>query len=182
MKVSDENYVLRMKQGDEAALSYFIDKDGWIIKTMINRSFAILPDERQECMNDTFFAIWQNIGKYDGSKAAFTTWIAGVTRYCILNHLKKHKRMEYLSLEEIWDVVDEQPLRSNVYVSEEKEEFRNLLKGLSPYDQEIFMKLFWEEKDYGQIGKELQIEKPVLYNRISRGKKKLRQTFGKEVV
>lgn len=182
MNVSDENYVLLMKRGNEDALSYFIEKDGWIVKSIISKAFSILPDERQDCMNHTFFAIWQNIQKYDESRAAFTTWIAGVTRYCILNYLKKHKKLEYLSLDEIWDIADNESLRSNIYVLEEKQEFQNLLRSLSPCDQEIFMKLFWEEKDYEQISNELHIKKPVLYNRISRGKKKLRQTFGKEVI
>lgn len=180
MIVTDENYVDLLKQKNEDALAYFIDRDGWIVKSILLRSPSLRPQEREECMNDAFFAIWRNAGKYDESKASFTTWVAGVTRYSLLNFLKRQKRIEYLSLEEIWEKSDWEEGRMPVYELEEKEQFRHLLKDLPPIDQQIFLKLFWEEKSYEEVCEEMQIEKPVLYNRVSRGKKRLRDMFRRE--
>lgn len=177
LQITEENYILLMKQRQEKALAYFMEKDGWIVKTIICKSSLIAPDERQECMNDTFLAVWRNVERYDENRAAFTTWLAGVTRYCILSYQKKKKRIETISLDEIWEVEDEKIPASDLYYQEEKREFRKLLGGLSLKDQEIFMRLFWDEMDYDQISEEMSIEKPALYSRISRGKKKLRKAL-----
>ena len=173
--VSDDNYVKLLQQKNESALEYFIERDGWIVKSMIARSPMLLPEDRMECMNDTFFTVWQNAGKYDGSRASFRTWVTGVTRYCILNYLKRRKRIEYLSLDDIWEIPDESGPDIPHLILEEKEEFRKLLGCLSLQDQQIFLKLFWDEMTYGEIAGEMQMETSVLYNRISRGKRKLKR-------
>lgn len=175
MTVSDENYVLLMKHKNEKALEYFIDRDGWIVKSLLCQSPSMLPEDRQECMNDVFLTIWQNVGKYDETRAAFTTWVAGVTRYCILNYLKKHKRLEYQPLDEIMEYASA-PRQSNPSEAEAgRQEFCKLLQSLSPCDREIFLKLFWEEKTYGEISREMKLQKNVLYNHVSRGKERLKK-------
>ena len=63
MIVTDENYIDLLKHKDQRALEYIIDKDGWIVKSILSRS-ALPRQERMECMNDTFFAIWQNAGRW----------------------------------------------------------------------------------------------------------------------
>ena len=173
MIVTDENYIDLLKQKDQRALEYFIDKDGWIVKSILFRS-ALPHQERMDCMNDTFFAIWQNAGRYDEAKASFTTWVAGVTRYCILNYLKKLKRIEYLSLDQIWETSNWEAGQLPVYELEEKEQFQHLLRYLPPEDQQIFLKLFWEDKSYEEVSDEMKIGRSVLYNRVSRGKRRLR--------
>lgn len=48
---------------------------------------------------------------------------------------------------------------------------------LSKEDQVIFINLFFEEKDYDEISKITGLTKEVIYNRVSRGKKKLISHF-----
>jgi len=175
LNVSDENYVSLMKQRNEKALEYFIDRDGWIVKAVICKSPSMMPEDRQECMNDTFLTIWQNVEKYDESRAAFTTWIAGVARYCVLNYLKKHRYLEYQSLEDIMENVSGQEQRYPSDCEAGRQEFCELLQSLPPDDREIFLKLFWEEKTYDEISSEMKLRKNVLYNHVSRGKDRLRK-------
>ena len=42
------------------------------------------------------------------------------------------------------------------------------------------MRLFWEEQDYEEISQEMNLPKQQLYNHISRGKRKLKKSLGKE--
>lgn len=179
MKLNHNNYVTLLKQGKEEALSYFIEKDGWIVKSIIHKNGLLSEEECMECMNDTFLAIWQNIGKYDENRAAFTTWLAGVSRYCLLNYLKKKSKIEYVSLDE---VIIEDYEAAGEEKEEEREEFKKLLKGLSQRDQKIFMRLFWDDMNYEEVCREFHMERDVLYNRVSRGKRKLRKRMEKEVI
>ena len=177
MKITDDNYVELMKRGNEKALQYFIDNFGWIVKSIVCDKLKGHEPEQEECMNDVFLAIWENVSYYDSSRAAFTTWVSAVTRYRILNYRRKlanarwNEDIDGVQLMGDMDVDDS-------FLLAEEEEYQMLLRGLSDEDQEIFMRLFWEEQDHDEISREMQIPKDRLYNRISRGKKKLRRTIG----
>lgn len=56
---------------------------------------------------------------------------------------------------------------------------RELLSCLKEKDRELFYRLYVEEETMDEIADQMQTDKAVLYNRLSRGKKKLRRKFGK---
>ena len=178
MKVTEDNFVELMKQGNEKALQYFIEHYGWIVKSIVCLKLKGHEPEQEECMNDVFLAIWENVSHYDSRRAAFTTWVSAVAGYRVLNYRRKLKNA-------YWEDIDELQIPSGFdmedsFLEDEQEEFRKLLQGLSEEDREIFVRLFWEEQDHDEISREMNIPKHRLYNRISRGKKKLRKTIGTE--
>lgn len=178
MKVTEDNYVKLMKQGNEKALQYFIEHYGWIVKSIVCAKLPGHEPEQEECMNDVFLAIWENVAHYDSERAAFTTWVSAVTRYRILNYRRKLQNAEWEDIDGL-QIVDGLDVEEQ-FLIEEQEEFQSLLRGLSDEDQEIFMRLFWDEQDHDEISQEMNIPKSRLYNRISRGKKKLRRMIGTE--
>lgn len=180
MKATEDNYIDLMKRGNEKGLQYFIEHYGWIVKSIVSKRMAGYENEQAECMNDVFLSIWDNVDKYDSSKAAFTTWVAAVTRYRIMNYIRKLHTSTWEDDVELVKPIGAEDVQTELYYLEEEKEFRNLLKGLSEEDQEIFTKLFWEEMSHDEISEEMNIPKAVLYNRISRGKKKLRKVIAKE--
>ena len=52
-----------------------------------------------------------------------------------------------------------------------------MLSCLSEEDQSIFKRLFLEEASLEDVSKETGLKKDTLYNRISRGKRKIRKCF-----
>ena len=54
MKVTEDNYVELMKQGNEKALQYFIEHYGWIVKSIVCHKLSGHETEQEECMNDVF--------------------------------------------------------------------------------------------------------------------------------
>ena len=57
------------------------------------------------------------------------------------------------------------------------EETESMLNCLKPRDRELFQRLFLEEQDIDTVSSETGMKKEVIYNRVSRGKKKLRKLF-----
>lgn len=177
MKIDEENYVELMQRGNEEALWYFIENHGWIVKSIICKMMAAFKEEQEDCMNDVFLTIWENAGKYDCNRAAFSTWVAAVTKYRIHNYLRNHQKEQRIENCEIMELIGQEDVQTDIYRSEEKEEFRRKLSGLSESDQEIFMKLYWDEMSHDEISRDTGIKKDVLYNRISRAKRKLRKMW-----
>lgn len=180
MKISEDNYVELMKKGNEKALWYFIEHHGWIVKSIVHKKMAAFPEEQEECMNDIFLAIWENAGKYDERRAAFTTWAAAVAKYRTFHYMCTHcKEKHYENIDDI-EIIGHEDVNAEAYRFDEEREFRELLGCLSKEDQEIFMKLFWEEMSHEEISSSTGMSKEVLYNRISRGKKKIRKNLKEE--
>ena len=55
-----------------------------------------------------------------------------------------------------------------------------LLENLKDEDQEIFIDLFFEGMSYEEISIKYDISISNLYNRVSRGKKRLKENYGGE--
>ena len=56
---------------NEKALKFFIEHDGWIVKSIVHKMMAKYQDKQEECMNDIFLAVWKNVDRYTGEKALF---------------------------------------------------------------------------------------------------------------
>ena len=57
------------------------------------------------------------------------------------------------------------------------DELELMLSCLSPEDRELFLKLYVDEQEMDEISEETGLKKAVIYNRVSRGKKKIRALF-----
>ena len=57
------------------------------------------------------------------------------------------------------------------------EEMESLLSCLSESDRSLFWKLYVEEKPREEVSQETGMKKAVIYNRISRGKRRVRKQY-----
>lgn len=177
MKITEENFISRLKHKDEKALEYVIDNYAWIIKTVIKKHLFTLENHQEECMNDIIFAIWNNIDRFDESKSSFKNWVASISKYKSIDYLRKYKEKV------THDSIDDLDIASNYDVHEEitkehiSEELEDMLNQLKPQDKELFVKLYIEQKDLEEVALDMGTSKNTLYIRASRGKKKLRDMF-----
>lgn len=167
-----------MKLRNQEALEYVIDNYAWVLKTVIKRHLLRLPHLYEECMNDCLLAIWNNIDHFDPEKNDFKNWIGGIAKYKSIDYVRKYlKDLENENIEKMAIPVQEDPLKV-VLTQEFKEEVEKLISGLPEKTRDIFKQLFFEGKDINELALTTGFSKPVLYNRISRGKKKLRELLG----
>ena len=61
--------------------------------------------------------------------------------------------------------------------TEFSDETRQMLSCLKPKDQELFLRLYIEEENVDEISQSTGLAKPVIYNRLSRGRKRIRSLF-----
>lgn len=174
LKINEENFIDQMKKGNEKALDYVIDNYAWILKSVLKKHLFHLMDFYEECMNDCLLAIWENINYYNPEKSSFKNWIGGIAKYKSIDYVRKYlKEMEKENIEDINIPVEDDCLKE-ILITEIREETEKILRNLSQKDQVIFRELYFEDKNMDEISKDTGISKPVLYNRISRGKKKIR--------
>lgn len=175
MKITEENFIQQLKKRNEKALEYVIDNYGWILKTVIKKHLHYIPNYYEECMNDCLLAIWNNIDAYDVKKNSFSNWIGKIAKYKSIDYVRKYiKDLQRKNIDDMAISVQDNSLKE-ILSKEISEETEKMLNSLSELDREIFKKLYFEEKNINEISEDTGLSKSVLYNRLSRGKKKLRK-------
>lgn len=170
----NENKIIKgIKKKDEKALKIFINTYGPVMKASVYKVLTFNENLRMEVLNDSVLAVWDNIESYDSKRSSFKNWCAGIARYKAIDALRKEIRHKSVDIDEI----------SN-YLSDDKDikidETDEILKVLDEKDREIFRKLFIEGYSYDDLAKIYDISKASLYNRVSRGKKKIRKDIKNE--
>ena len=177
MKITQENFILRLKQRDERALEYVIDSYGWIIKTVVRKSMYNLESHQEECINDILLGVWNNIESFDESRNTFKNWLAGIAKFKSIDYVRKYsKHLQDQNIDDL-DIKTEDNSHKELIKNELSEDVENILSHLKEKDRELFLKLYIDEQDIDTISEETGMHRDVIYNRVSRGKKKLKDIF-----
>ena len=176
MKINEENYMDQLQKHNEKALLYVIDEYGGLLKAVISKSLFRMQSYQEECMNDVLLAIWDHIDSFQPEKNSFKNWIAAIAKYKAIDYLRKYQKEQMeVSLETAeCDRIMESKLPVVADADEISEEMEALLSCLSKRDRDLFLRLYAEEESVAEISQSAKLRKSVIYNRLSRAKKKLR--------
>lgn len=177
MKITEENFILKLKQRDERALEYVIDNYGWIIKSIVKKSLYNLDGYQEECINDILLGIWNNIESFDESKSTFKNWVGGISKYKTIDYRRKYLKHLYNENIDDLNIKTEDNSHKELIENELSNDMQSILSHLKEKDRELFLKLYVEEKDIDSISEETGMHRDVIYNRVSRGKRKLKDIF-----
>ena len=177
MKINKDNYLRQLRLHDEKALVWVIEEYNGLVTAIVRKKLYALPQYHEERISDVFLGVWKNIEYYDEYKNSFQNWIAGIARFKSVDYLRKYLRE--LQTESIEDVTIAAPDDSydRIMAKEVSREVEQMLSCLRPKDRELFTKLYVEDKSFEEVSAETGMTKDVIYNRVSRGKKKIRKLF-----
>ena len=176
MKINEENFLDQLKTKNEKALDYVIDTYGWIIKSVIKKHLYNLQSVQDECINDVLLGLWNNIDKFDENKSEFKNWIAGIAKFKAIDYKRKYLReLDNENVDDLNITVDDSI--NELLKNELSLEMQEMMNSLKEKDRELFYKLYVEEIEVDKVSQETGIKRDVIYNRVSRAKKKLRDIF-----
>lgn len=172
--VNEKNCVRQLKKGNQRALEFVVSQYGGAVKNVIGRILYDFPEDIQECMDDVFMEVWNNIDRFDEDKGTLRNWILSIAKYRAINYFK---RLSKRYAEENLDKADNK-LEYAVYIGETEDELESLIEefteGLSDIDKQIIKKRFVEDMDIKSIASDSGLKESSVYSRISRSKAKLR--------
>ena len=90
MKANEDNFISLIKKRREEGIRYVMERYGGLLASIVGKRLYCMPDRIDECMNDIFFGIWNNIGSYDPERSSFKNWAAGVARFHAIDYLRKY--------------------------------------------------------------------------------------------
>ena len=174
MKIQEENFIIQLINKNERALDYVIDSYGWIIKYTVKKQLYNLQSVQGECINDILLGIWNNIGSFDKSKNEFKNWVAGIAKFKCIDYKRKYlKTLGYENIDNL-ELGTPDTTHEDIIKNELEDDINDMLNCLKEKDKSLFYKLYVEEKEMDDISKKTGIKRDVIYNRLSRGKKKIK--------
>lgn len=179
--MADDKWIINtIQKRNELGLEELINKYGGLLKAIIQKHLYALPGHQDECLNDVFLAVWNNIEQYDPSKASFKNWIAVIAKYRSINTLKKYRNeLKTVGWEEH---LETQHVHNDKPLSEELWEIQleELLAPLNGKDRILFKDIFESKDSTEVIAEKHDLTTGALYSRFSRGKLKIRRHFEKK--
>ncbi len=177
MKANGRNFIDLIKKQKEEGILYVIETYGGLLQSIVRKRLFTAPDRIEECMNDIFLGIWQNIDSYDETKGSFEGWAAGVARLEAIDTLRRLRReIRTVPIEDM--EIPQEDVSLQLLDQELSNETEEILGCLKPKDQELFRRIFLNEEEPEEAGEAMGISRDNVYVRIFRGKRKIRSKFG----
>lgn len=175
LRVTEDNFISLIKRKKEKGLLYVVDEYGWIIQSVLRKYLFRMPDREEECMNDVLLAVWEHIDDYEPEKGSFKNWLAGVSRYKAIDCKRKYlSDILPISVDQLLVPIKDTGAEKDLLKIELQEE---ILDSLEEEDREIFKQVFLDEKTIANVAQSMGKKKDIVYQRIHRGRKKLRRIF-----
>lgn len=173
--MNDEDMVKGIMSRNEKALESLIREYGGIIRAIAYKSLD--ENYRDECVNDVLFSVWKNISQFDPEKNSLKNWICSVCRYKCIDYRRRYLKAVFSELDE--NTPSKEMADMYLLQKETDREIEELLSNLSDKDREIFKRRYIYDEKPEEISKSMEIEPSVIYNHLSRGRRKLREIIAR---
>lgn len=174
--MDDKLIIKYIKKRKQKGLELLIDTYSGLVASIVRKNLRELAIYEEECISDVFLAIWDNIEYFDQNKNTFKNWICAISKYKAINYKKKYLFQSNLSaIKDDLYYIDKNLLRLEI-----KEELEDMFQHLSKRDREIFFKYYVNEESAEKLAIENNLCISSLYSRLSRGRKKIRESLTKQ--
>ncbi len=169
--MQDEEIIERIKKKDYAGLEELLAVYG---DSMLRTIHSVLSQphevsERQDVANEVFYEVWQKIAAYQPERSRLITWLLLISRSRAIDHKRKlNKRsLEEKPVDEQELAIEDSPLT--------KENFLGFIEDLEALDQRIFLLYYFYQESPETIAEQTDLNISANYNRLSRGRKRLKE-------
>ena len=174
----ERTWVFQAQQGSDEAFTQLVET---YQKPVYNLCYRMLgePEAAEDAAQETFLRAYQNLHRYDSSRA-FGTWILSIAAHYCIDLLRK-KKFSMFSLDaenddgttyELPDPASPEPEVETVR-KEQRNRLHLLLKGLDPTDRAAVIMRYWYDFSEVEIAKSLNLTVSAVKSRLHRSRREL---------
>lgn len=173
MKITEQNVVQQIQKKNERAISFIIQQYGGLLAAIIKRRLNDNLQDYEECLDDVLLSIWNHADSFDPKKNSFKQWIAAIAKYRAIDYQRKLITMQ----NQQYSVPDMDESMVKTMQPSETDGIEELLAQLPERERKIFEKYYLEGTPSSEIANEFDVKESWIYNKLSRGRKKLRNFY-----
>lgn len=176
----DVTLMKRIAQGDQEAFAQFYDHHASCAYGLILRILRGATLDAQEVLQETFWQVWKDAGKYDPSRSLPHIWLCLLARSRALDHLRRKQ----VATDRPTDQPDDKRQDpSHIAQWKESNQQTHLAIGKLPEEQATCIELaFFRGLTHLQIAQEQKLPLGTVKTRIRLGMYKLRSILQEETV
>lgn len=177
MKLDEKNYINEIKKKNTKALDFVVDNYSnlvfKVLHSTLNSSFDCQYIE--ECANDVFLSVWNNIESFDKEKGNFRYWITAIAKYKAIDY--KRKMLKQNNTESIDDYILSDGVNTEEIIisKENRKEIIKVINEMKEEDRDIFIRKYFLYEKVENIAKVFGVDRNVIDKRLSRGRKSLKE-------
>ena len=173
--MQDEIMIKYIKKKKEKGMEILIDNYRGIITSVVRKHLGVLFNYEEECVSDVFLSVWNNIKSFDKDKNDFKNWVCAIAKYKAIDYKRKYlSKMDTVEMSKEIYYIDTELIKSEI-----EEEIKEILSHLNENDRELFIEYYLEGKDLESIAIKGNTKVQNLHNRLSRGRKRIRESMCK---
>ncbi|MEG1311010.1 MAG: sigma-70 family RNA polymerase sigma factor [Romboutsia sp.] len=173
--MEDELIIKYIKKRKEKGMEMLIDSYRGIITSVVRKHLGVLINYEEECVSDVLLSIWDNIKSFNKDKNNFKNWVCAISKYKAIDYKRKYlSKVETLNIREEIYYIDTELLKSEM-----EEEINEILSHLNEKDKELFINHYIQGENLEEIAIKTKTKVSNLYNRLSRGRKRIREKLCK---
>lgn len=167
---SDEDLLLRMIRGDEAAFTVLYRRRQGALYRFAMRMCG-RAGIAEEVVQETFLALIQDGGRWDASRGTVANWLFGVARNQVLRCLDRDGR--YASEEPEMEPLSGDDVFGDLNRAENREVLMQSLLSLPPHYREVAVMCDMDEMSYAEAAQALGCPVGTVRSRLSRAREML---------
>lgn len=173
LRIDENNFIQQLKNKNVKALEYMVDNYSELIYKVV---YSVLKDTNiDECVNDIYMAVWRNIESFNSGKGTFKSWLIAVSKYKAIDYKRAINKNPNMGSIEDYVLTSENTIEDSIISKENKSEILCAINEMKPIDKEIFIRRYFICDDIMDIAKDLNINRSTVDNRLSRGRKFLKE-------
>ncbi len=171
-EINKDNYIKALREKNIEALDFIMDTYSNLIFKV---AYKVLNKRElsEECINDVFLKVWNNIDRFNKEDDKFKNWICTITKYTAIDMLRMEKKhSNNLSIEE--EVINSKSeLEKDFQNDNDLLIIKNEINSMDKIDREIFIRRFYYGEKIRVISEKLGMTDNAINLRILRGRKRL---------
>ncbi|MCR5600369.1 MAG: RNA polymerase sigma factor [Ruminococcus sp.] len=168
----------RFLTGEKDAIDEIIRdyKDG-----LVYYLYSIIGDmgQAEEAAIDTFVKLYVEKPRFKGA-GSFKTWIYTIGRNKAIDIKRKFSRFNTVSLDNAYDISDEENIEQKVVEDERRSDLRKLILTLKPEYSQILYLIFFEDFKNDEAGKIMKKNNKQIRDLLYRAKNALKKEIEKK--
>ncbi|MFD3157651.1 sigma-70 family RNA polymerase sigma factor [Haloimpatiens sp. FM7330] len=177
MTIDETNFIKQIKKKNAKGLDFVVDNYSnlvfKIVYSVLNSNFH--SQYVEECVNDVFWSVWNNIESFDEEKGNFKYWITAVAKYKAIDYKRKLFKQSTAECIDDYQLYDNVNTEKMIISKENKEELLNAINNMKAEDREIFIRRYFLYEGIENIAKTFGVNRNLIDKRLSRGRKFLKE-------
>lgn len=179
MEHSEDQLVCLIKKRKPKALEKVMDLYMSSVYSLAKEILFCIGSEEdmEECIQDVFIDVWNNIEKFNPERGALKTWVLILCKSKALNRRKAliNKR-KVIELDERL-AASKESLEENYLAEESREKIVEAINSFNAADREIFLRRYILDQSIEEICIAMNLTRQAVDNRLWRGRKQLKESL-----